>query len=65
MQWQPISTNPKTPYQPFIAWWCGQGCLACWHEEQNNWQEYPDGDFECCAGEELTHWMPLPSPPEV
>jgi hypothetical protein len=26
-----------------------------------NWQEYPDGDFDC--GGEVTHWKHLPEPP--
>ncbi len=61
MIWQPRDTAPRDG-EPFIGWWCGQLRTAIWNLEQQNWQEYPDGDFECVAGEELTHWM-RPEPP--
>jgi len=61
--WATIDSAPKDD-TVFIAFWCGGVRLAWWNSDQNNWQEYPNGDFEDICGEELTHWMPLPEPPK-
>lgn len=60
--WRSIETAPKDG-TVFLAVWLGKVRTASWNVEQQNWQEYPDGDFDC--GDELTHWMPMPEPPEA
>jgi hypothetical protein len=62
MTWQTLETAPWDG-TVFIAYWCGDVCLVWRHPELDNWQEYPDGDFEDVTGE-ITHWMPLPEPPK-
>jgi hypothetical protein len=59
--WESIETAPKDG-EPFPAIWLGRFRAAFWNTEQQNWQEYPDGDFD--TGGELTHWFRLPPVPK-
>ena len=61
--WQPISTAPKdgrriiasTPSytEPLILYWAKNNGLSAWHD----WDLDPYTD--------VTHWQPLPDPPEA
>jgi len=62
-EWRPISTAPRDETE-ILVWWSDRVAIASWNLECQNWQEYPDGDFEDIAGEEVTHWMPLPDAPK-
>ena len=63
-EWQLIETAPKDG-TIFLGYWIDVIRLVWWNVECQNWQEYPDGDFEDIRGEELTHWLPLPPIPEA
>lgn len=63
--WQDISSAPKdgtriigwspTYKRPFICWW---------KEMENCWESYGTAIFDE-NGEHVTHWQPLPPPPEI
>lgn len=65
-----ISVKDKLPPvdEKVLVIWSGQVEMAILESEQNNWQEYPNGDFQCHednqSGYEVTHWMELPEPPK-
>lgn len=62
MQWQPIETAPRDDSRILVVWY-GLVEIATWNTAQQNWQEWPDGDFD--NGGEVTLWMPLPDPSEL
>lgn len=62
MTWNDVSTAPKDGTR-ILAYWRSWVTIALWNLRVNNWQEWPDGDFD--TGGELTHWMPLPDPPSA
>jgi hypothetical protein len=56
--WQPIETAPKDGTAILL---CGAGVrLGFW-----NGRSWDDGDFFNDLGDAFTHWMPIPTPPEV
>jgi hypothetical protein len=60
--WQDISTAPKDGTRILVLW--GRLVeIALWNVDVDNWQQWPDGDFD--IGNELTCWQPLPSPPNA
>lgn len=61
-QWQPIETAPKDGERILVVW-LGDVDIAFWNIEQENWEQWPNGDFVCDT-DEITHWMPLPKPPK-
>lgn len=69
MDWQPIETAPKERNRLLLGWdphlLCGQGChrIIIWAtylaENRDCWMS-----FEAVFPAMVTHWMPLPEPPE-
>lgn len=72
MNWQPIETAPVTPPdkepEEVLLWLPGggfdhKGCCAF-----GRCYKYSDGNVRAVAsgflGFEITHWMPLPEPPD-
>lgn len=61
--WKDISTAPKDG-TPILV--CVSGCwpdTVAWNAKQEAWEE-GDGSFSTLDDWPLTHWMPLPEPPE-
>lgn len=60
-RWQDISTAPKERYA-IMGWDCSWSVpyTMIWNKKQNKWLEYIEL-------EEVnpTHWMPLPTPPNL
>lgn len=52
--WQSVATAPKDG-KVFFGCWLGRVELVVWNDTVQNWQSYPDGDFD--NGGELTHWL--------
>ena len=46
IDWQPIETAPKDGTKILVVW-LGDIEIATWDTDVNNWQEWPDGDFDC------------------
>lgn len=67
-EWQPIETAPRDG-EEFLGWFQQNGeygrPVVC------AWQPYIDlmypwhGEWNSFAEDKITHWMPLPHPPEV
>jgi len=60
-EWQPIETAPKdgTEVWVYVAEHDGLRAFQCacaWH---------PDAGWCACVLRDITHWMPLPAPPNV
>lgn len=74
MEWKPIETAPKDGTRVLLYLSCGKQCVARTQVhlfEGLKWVIYGEiGKPNCwCLAEEdkdtqLTHWMPLPSPPQ-
>lgn len=67
MEWQPIETAPKEPFTTILAYDLDLGvCLAYWAPADEDGPELgwmaQDTIGEYCG--DLTHWMPLPAPPQ-
>lgn len=74
LKWQPIESayRNKTPILGIDA---NNNCSICeWDSDNNRWLALAEGDISIMsAGDDymdfhepdLTHWMPLPSPPEM
>ena len=72
MNWQPIETAPKEPHarlllwerwmdEPFVGYWLHRS----WHASGSFYST--DGDanvVDLVDSSNVTHWMPLPAPPE-
>jgi len=54
MEWLPIESAPKTG-EKIVVVWLGRLDVAFWNKEVQNWQEWPDGDFD--NGGEVTQWL--------
>ena len=64
MNWRPIETAPKDG-TPILVWVRKhQEVLIVFYEERGKfcWREYPEGDR--WNKNLVTHWQPLPEPPE-
>ena len=66
-RWIPVSERLPPEGQEVLAWNNGgqcekpwQGCVLCEHKN-GEWREFQERDLY--PG--VTHWMPLPEPPEV
>ena len=61
-QWQPIETAPKDGTVIRVSDLLGRERLASWYKES----KYFDGHWMLRLEKipEITHWMPLPKPPE-
>ena len=61
-QWQPIETAPKDGTVIRVSDLVGRERLASWYKES----KYFDGHWMLKLEKipEITHWMPLPKPPE-
>jgi hypothetical protein len=57
-QWQPIETAPKDGTE-FLGWSGRHVWIVRWLAGFQSWLLSDGGRSE------LTHWMPLPDPPEV
>ncbi len=62
-RWQPMDIAPRDGSRILVVW-LGRVEIATWCQDVSypTWQEWPDGDFD--NGGEVTHWQPLPKPPE-
>ena len=67
-RWIPVSERLPADGQEVLAWNNGgqcekpwQGCVLCEHTKNGEWREFQERDLY--PG--ITHWMPLPEPPEV
>lgn len=67
-RWQPIETAPRDGTQILVGVWVAgyfkgsESRWSCWTIGQHG-----SGDFGCDGewGDEPTHWMPLPPPPDA
>lgn len=59
MKWQPIETAPKDGTEVLTFRQAKLMAVAIWFEEIGRWC-VTDG----CDIVDVTHWMPLPEPPE-
>jgi hypothetical protein len=50
---QPHEVRPPEDVPLFVVW-LGKLRMASWNSQVSNWQEWPDGDFDC--GCEVTWW---------
>jgi hypothetical protein len=60
MEWQPIETAPKD--RSILVYGCDSYCVVWWYASRKSWT---DGDYIWANGEQWTHWMQLPDPPEL
>lgn len=65
MVWQPIGTAPKDG--TWVLTYSGHGIHAAHYFSFLGWQlfETAEYDNEYSTLDDVTHWMPLPSPPEA
>lgn len=38
--------------------------IGGYDHSEKRWEQYTSTDRQLCQGETVTHWMPLPEPPE-
>lgn len=38
--------------------------IGGYDHSEKRWEQYTSTDRQLCRGETVTHWMPLPDPPE-
>lgn len=75
MEWQPISTAPKTMFRPVVVRWVDSegkerldfditedGCWMSWHNNAEHIELI--GGWGVSYEPPYEHWMPLPPPPK-
>ena len=61
--WQPIETAPKDGVDVLIT--DGTYTVVAHWNEKYGWRVSWSRDVFCDSGEDATHWMPIPAPPEA
>lgn len=61
MEWQPIETAPKdgTVILAYVSG--GHHALVAWNDDWEDWLHLPWHESMPAV---ITHWMPLPAPPQ-
>ena len=65
MKWQPIETADKGEGRKAVLVWCPESkCVfaAWWDDWSETWEYFSYG--ATTINEKITHWMPLPEPPQ-
>ncbi len=65
--WQDISTAPKNGTEILVVKMGFIPAVAWWDVHQEGWHHCQECQYsdESRTSWDLTHWMPLPSPPEA
>lgn len=61
--WRPIESAPQEA-GPWILVWDSESEIQRLVTWINGWKEFMGTDGTVFGDDQLTHWMPLPSPPE-
>jgi hypothetical protein len=62
MSWQPAATAPKDG-KYILGWLAERGPVVVFFNKHG--RVWDDGDYLNANEDQLTHWMPLPAPPET
>lgn len=66
-EWHKIETGPKDISDVLVYVDFGDGSsqilIMHWSPDEGRWAEWGDQSYDL-DGSEITHWMPLPKPPE-
>lgn len=63
MEWQTIDTHPKQPLRNFLVFDTQIGVTIGYWTPDDGWM-VTEGCCEMLGEDDVTHWMPLPTPPK-
>jgi len=64
MDWRDINNSLPDPGERVLIA-CGISVLEAWLGDGGKWHRIGVNDVERYMKQKVTHWMPLPEPPEV